>query len=175
MRALVVYESMFGNTRNVALAIAEGIATAMEVDAVEIGSAPRELPADVALIVVGGPTHAHGMSTPQSRANASRRLDGPIVSRNLGLREWLSTLRAASGVVAAAFDTRIKGPELFTGSAAKSATRALRKTGLRRVEQPQSFVLDGSTGPVVNRVAKDELDAARAWGVSLANATTATG
>ena len=174
MRALVVYESMFGNTRNIALAIAEGIATAMEVEAVEVGSAPRALAADVALVVVGGPTHAHGLSTPKSRANAIGRTDGPLVSQHIGVREWLWSLRLGSGVIAAAFDTRIKGPELFTGSAAKSATRLLRRSGLRRVEEPRSFVLDGSTGPVANRVAKGELDAARAWGVTLAAGATAS-
>jgi hypothetical protein len=169
MRALVVYESMFGNTRNVALAIAEGLGATMTVETVEVGAAPTVLPSDVDLLVVGGPTHAHGLSTPKSRADAAQRVGGSLVSAGRGLREWIASLRPGAGVVAAAFDTRIKGPMLFTGSAATSATKLLQKARVRRVEQPQSFVLEGATGPLVDRVSKEQLDAARAWGAGLAS------
>ncbi len=167
MRALVVYESMFGNTRNVALAIAEGLATTIPVETIEVGAAPTVLPADVEMLIVGGPTHAHGLSTPRSRADAARRVSGSVVSTGLGLREWLATLRAGTGVVAAAFDTRIKGPELFTGSAATSATRLLQQSRFRGVQPPRSFVLEGATGPLADRIPKHELDAAREWGAGL--------
>jgi hypothetical protein len=173
MRALVVYESMFGNTRNVALAIAEGIAPTMPVETLEIGAAPTTLPPDVVLLVVGGPTHAHGMTTARSRANAAARTDDPLVSSGPGLREYLTTLRADRLVVAAAFDTRIKGPVLFTGSAATSATKQLQKVRFKRVEAPRSFVLDGATGPLVDRMSKETLGEARAWGAELAARTGA--
>jgi hypothetical protein len=173
MRALVVYESMFGNTRAVARAIAEGIASTMPTEAVEIGSAPTVLPPEVALLVVGGPTHAHGMTTSQSRSNAAGRTGDALVSSGSGLREYLAALRADPGVVAVAFDTRIKGPMLFTGSAATSATKQLQKVRFKRVEQPRSFVLEGATGPLVDRMSKDELDAARSWGAELAARATA--
>lgn len=168
MRALVVYESMFGNTRNVAQAIAEGLATKVSVETIEVGSAPTELPPDVEVLIVGGPTHMHGLSTPKSRANAAARAGGSVVSPRVGLREWLTGLQAVSGVTAAAFDTRMKGPMIFTGSAATSATRLLKRSRFRGVEPPRSFVLDGSPGPLVDRVPKAELDAARAWGASMA-------
>jgi hypothetical protein len=168
MRALVVYESMFGNTRAVGRAIAEGIATVMPVEAVEVGSAPTVLPPGLALLVVGGPTHAHGMTTAGSRSNAAGRTDGSLVSSGTGLREYLASMRADPGVVAAAFDTRVKGPVLFTGSAATSATKQLQKVRFKRVAPPRSFVLEGATGPLVDRMSKDELDAARDWGTSLA-------
>ena len=171
MRALVIYESMFGNTRNVALAIAEGLARTMTVETMEVGAAPAELPADVALLVVGAPTHAHGLSTTKSRANAAGRIDGQVVSAGLGLREWLRALHPGPNVVVAAFDTRIKGPTLFTGSAATSATKLLQKRHVRRVAMPHSFVLEGATGPLADRVSKGELDAATAWGASLAGET----
>ena len=168
MRALVVYESMFGNTRAVARAISEGIASTMPVEAVEVGSAPIALPDDVALLVVGGPTHAHGMTTRQSRSNAAGRTGEPLVSPGSGLREYLASMRADPGVVAAAFDTRIKGPMLFTGSAATSATKQLQKVRFKSVEPPRSFVLEGATGPLVDRMSNDELEAARTWGANLA-------
>jgi hypothetical protein len=175
MRALVVYESMFGNTRTVALAIAEGIATNMPVDAVEVGAAPTVLPPDVGLLVVGGPTHAHGMTTSTSRGNAAARTGDRLVSSGTGLREYLASMRADPGVIAAAFDTRIKGPMLFTGSAATSATKQLQKVRFKRVEPPRSFVLEGATGPLVDRMPKAELDAARTWGAELAARATAAG
>ena len=174
MRALVVYESMFGNTRNVALAIAEGLATKLAVETIEVGAAPAVLPADVAVLVVGGPTHAHGLSTARSRADAARRIQEPVISGSRGLREWLASLRPGTGITAAAFDTRIKGPVLFTGSAATSATRLLERSRIRRLEPPRSFVLDGSTGPLVDRVPRAELDAAQAWGADLGERAVAT-
>jgi hypothetical protein len=62
MHALVVYESMFGDTEQVAHAIAEGVGTRAVVRVVAIGDAPTPVPDTVDLVVVGGPTHAFGMS-----------------------------------------------------------------------------------------------------------------
>ena len=56
MRALVIYESMFGNTQQVAQAIGEGLALILSADVVEVGHAPATVPVDVSLLVVGGPT-----------------------------------------------------------------------------------------------------------------------
>ena len=168
MRALVVYESMFGNTRNVALAVAEGIGTKMAVEAIEVGAAPAKLASDVGLLVVGCPTHIHGMSTAKSRATASERAGGPIISSGAGMREWLATLRPEPGLTAAAFDTRTSGPMIFTGSAAKTAAKLLRRAGLRQVDEPRSFVLEGPTDQLADRVPTQELAAARAWGEGLA-------
>lgn len=171
MKALVIYESMFGNTRAVALAIADGIAQHMAVDAVEVGGAPAELAEDVALLVVGAPTHAHGMTSPNTRADAARRAGDRLVSRGGGLREWLDRLLPMAAPPAiAAFDTRIKGPELLWGSAAKGATRRLQALGFKPKQPPQSFIVDGPTGPVFDRIGKGELERARAWGASLAAA-----
>ncbi len=132
MRALVVFESMFGNTEVIARAIAEGLAANASVEVVEVGAAPASLPADLDLLVVGGPTHAHGMSKPESRADSARRAGDRLVSRGSGIREWLESLQGGSATVAAAaFDTRIKGPGILWGSAAKSADKLLRGLGLR--------------------------------------------
>ena len=60
-RALVVYESMFGNSEKVARAVAQGVAEVMPVKLVEVTVAPTELEG-VDLIVAGGPTHAFSMS-----------------------------------------------------------------------------------------------------------------
>jgi len=170
MRGLVVYESMFGNTHEVALAIAEGIATRMDVDVIEIDQAPAVLAPDVALLVVGGPTHAHGMTTAKSRADAARRAGPRLVSRGDGVREWLDSIRpTAAPIPAATFDTRIKGPEILWGSAAKSAAKRVRELGFRLVESPRSFLVGGPTGPLYDRLVDGELERARAWGAGLAD------
>lgn len=53
MRAVVVYESMYGNTHLVADAIGDGLATAYEVDVVPVDRADRQLLEHADLVVVG--------------------------------------------------------------------------------------------------------------------------
>ena len=59
MRAMVVVESMWGNTRAVAEAVASGLGE--EVSVVEVAQAPTQVPPEIDLLVVGGPTHAFSM------------------------------------------------------------------------------------------------------------------
>ena len=80
MRALVVYESMFGNTQAIADAVADGLAARVRVDAVEVGAAPTVVGDDVVLLVVGGPTHAFGMSRQATRQDAGRQAERGLVS-----------------------------------------------------------------------------------------------
>jgi len=175
MRVLVVYESMFGNTREVALAVAEGLGTRVAVEAVEVGTAPGTLPADVAMVVVGAPTHAHGMTTPASRADAGQRAGDRRVSRGIGVREWLDGLRpAGASIPAAVFDTRIKGPGLVWGSAAKAAAKELQEAGFRIVRSPESFLVGGPTGPLFDRLLDGEVERARAWGAELGSLAPAS-
>ena len=70
MKALVVYESMFGNTEQIARAVAAGISETVDVQLSEVADAPTDPGPDVALIVAGGPTHAFSMSRENTRADA---------------------------------------------------------------------------------------------------------
>lgn len=107
--ALVVFESMFGNTGNVAEAVAEGLRTGMVVDLVEVGSAPPMLGDDVELLVVGGPTHAFSMSRPNTRADAAKQGADAGTADGIGLREWVDQVgKGAARPAVVAFDT--KGP-----------------------------------------------------------------
>jgi hypothetical protein len=167
MRAMIVYESMFGNTRTIAEAVAEGLRGSMPVEVVEVGTAPLGLPADVTLVVAGGPTHAHGLSSAKSRTDAAKRVDR-VVSAGIGVREWVEGLTPpADLVLAAAFDTRIKGPELLWGSAAKGVAKRLAQQGFKLAVPPQSFAIDGPSGPPADRVPATEVEKARAWGAQL--------
>ena len=171
MPALVVYESMFGNTKRIALAIAEGIASKLPVETVEVADAPEDIGADIDLLVVGGPTHAHGMSSPGSRASAAER--APIVSQRIGIREWLDHAKAqVFDIHAAAFDTRINGMAIFTGSAAKGYAKGLRSAGFRVDWPPQSFLVHARTAFGDDALLAGQLDEARAWGRAIASKVT---
>jgi hypothetical protein len=74
MNALVVYESMFGNTQKVAQAIGEGLSTEMDVDVQEVGVAPDKIGDQVTLLVVGAPTHAFSLSRETPGAKPANRL-----------------------------------------------------------------------------------------------------
>ena len=78
MHALVIYESMFGNTEKVAATIGEALAAHGRTDVVEVGHAPDVIDDDIDLLVVGGPTHVHGMKSPEHarrRDEAGQRTD----------------------------------------------------------------------------------------------------
>jgi hypothetical protein len=161
VRALVVYESMYGNTERIAVAITEGVGP--EAIAVEVGAAPGVVPPEVDLIVLGGPTHGHGMSQPQSRASGTERADRPVPSTGDGIREWLASVRVDRPVAFATFDTRIKGPKLLWGSAADAA-KALSARGLKPVMPAVSSIVGGPTGSPYDRLAPSELERARGLG-----------
>jgi len=174
MRALVVYESMYGNTKEIAEAVADGLSTRMPVQLTEVGAAPTVLADDIGLLVVGAPTHAHGMSDRRSRTSAADRVvegEPPVVSRGVGLRDWLFGLEHGSSpahVAAAAFDTRIKGPQLLWGSAAKRAEPHLKAAGAHVIAPAESFLIAGPRGPKYDSLIEGEVERAHRWGEQLA-------
>jgi hypothetical protein len=167
-RAWVVYESMFGNTHQVAQALAEGLRSGgLEVELHEVGLAPTTV-SGVDLLVVGAPTHTLGLSRPATREDAARKSEHTVESASLGLREWLETVRFGEPAPAvAAFDTRIDHPRL-PGSAAKKADKRLRHQGLRRAAEPVSFWVHGTEGPLLD----GELERATALGKDLGSQDT---
>lgn len=173
MRAVVVYESMYGNTHTVAEAIAEGIAERIaEVLTVPVGRADDDVLAVSDLLVVGGPTHAWGMSRARTRAAAIERgtsshatalLDA--TSTHLGLREWFDAQSTVPATMGAAFDTRRKGPRTFTGRAAPAIAARLGRWGCVSVAETESFLVDHD-----DHLIAGEPDRARAWGRHVAAA-----
>jgi hypothetical protein len=167
MHAVVVYESMYGNTHAVASAIAEGMRGSCEVDLVPVEQAKQEVLAGADLLVVGGPTHMYGMSRPSTRkaaADAAHKPGGPALdpeAEGPGLREWLEGL-AGDGTACAAFDTRLKGMPVFTGHAGRGISRRLRQHGYRPVAGSKSFVVDKR-----NHLVPGEMQRAAQWGHDL--------
>lgn len=167
MKALVIYESMFGTTRQIAEAIAEGLRTRLEVESAEVGVAGAP-PADIDLLVVGGPTHAFSMSRQTTRDGAREQAKGfgiTPVSQGIGVRDWLGNVPSGAGRLAAAFDTSAKAPRWVpTGSAAKAIAKVLSGKGYRVVNAPEQFRIDGKNPQLV----PGEADRAKAWGAALA-------
>ncbi len=166
MRALVIYESMYGNTQAIAEAIAAGLAEAdVEVTTCEVSEAPTTL-GDLDLVVAGGPTHALGMSRASTREDAAAKGHEPVISRVIGLREWIDALepvQPTARVAVATFDTRVRHPRV-PGSAARAARKHLRQHGYRAVDPATTFWVDGMEGPLLD----GEEDRARRWGADLA-------
>jgi hypothetical protein len=166
VNALVVYESMYGNTRAIAEAVAEGLGGA-EVRSVH---AAAGIPDEVDFLAVGGPTHMHGLPTSRSRqmaADAAKEDGAPVepgATDDPGLRQWLRDLAKRDGVPAASFDTRLDRAPALTGAASRGIARRLRGRGYEVIAS-ESFLVEDGEGPLE----EGELDRARAWGAELAS------
>jgi hypothetical protein len=165
MRALIVFESMYGNTHAVADAIAEGLRPLVDVEVVPVGRVTAEQVAAAELLVVGGPTHVHGMTSSTSRkgaveavAKSSGELSLDRDVGDVGLREWFDGLTSVTGTPALAFDSRYDGPLLFTGHASKGIAKRLRDHGYQVRGEPTSFLVDKA-----NHLLPGELERAVTW------------
>ncbi|MGZ4436465.1 MAG: flavodoxin family protein [Nocardioides sp.] len=165
MKALVVYESLFGNTETVARAVAEGISRTpqAEVTVADVRGVRPEYAERFDLVVVGGPTHAFSMSRSSTRADAMRQ-GAPHRTPDVGIREWLGQLPDDlhhEGV--ATFDTRVTRVRRLPGSAAKRAAHLAARLGMVRVAPPESFYVEDVSGPLV----AGERERAVTWGETL--------
>jgi Flavodoxin domain len=162
VRSVVVYESWYGNTQRIADAVGEALLVHGEVAILSVDDPLPDLEG-VDLLVVGAPTHVHGLSSRSSRKSA---IDPEAGEPGDGARGWLDRLPGHHGLAAAAFDTRFERSVLLTGSAAHRIARRLRRHEFFVVAPPESFFVVGSEGPL-----KDgELERASAWAHGLATA-----
>jgi flavodoxin len=143
MNALVLYDSKYGNTERIAETIALALQEALPTRLASIGEVDdcEEWLRGIDLLVVGGPTHRHGISDPLKTPLAC------LGDHTLG------------GLRVAVFDTRIHGARLVTGSAAAGLAKLLRHRGAWVVVPPASFIVGGTEGPL----ADGELEHARTW------------
>jgi hypothetical protein len=132
---------------------------------VSADEAPRSLD-DVALLVVGGPTHAFGMSREQTRADAVTK--GATAGPRRGIRDWIEDVTPRDDLPTVTFDTRIH-VALLPGSAAKAAAKALRHKGFHRAERGETFWVEDTSGPLK----PGEIERARDWGATLVHQTHA--
>jgi flavodoxin len=149
MKALVIYDSVHGNTKAIAQAIGDAIPGDVEVlHAGEVNTAEVE---SCDLLIVGSPTYG-GRPTE-------------------AMRGFLNGLRAASieGTDVAAFDTRLaaRWVRIF-GFAAPRIARALRKKGGTPAGSPEGFIVKGTEGPLE----EGEVERAAAWAAEVVEKST---
>lgn len=141
MKAVIVYDSQYGNTQHIAEAIATALSHYEDVQTLTVQDATNIDWRGVKLLIVGGPTQAHTMSK--------------------RLHAWLDALPPGilTGIHAGAFDTRYHGMKLLTGAAAPPIARRLKELGAEVLLPPESFYVVGGEGPL----ADGELERASRW------------
>lgn len=160
MRAVVVYESHWGNTADVARRIAEGIGP--EAQCLTTDAATREALTDAELVVVGAPVIGFALARDDVRQRISEEPGAPTPPdiAHPSLRTWLEALPRTEGR-SAAFETRIWwSPRGATGD----IESGLRRAGYRTIAKAQKFVVEGKFGPLRD----GELERAYRWGQELA-------
>jgi hypothetical protein len=161
MYAIVVFESLWGNTAEVARAVAEGLGPetrALRTDEVT----PADMEA-AELVVAGAPVFGFKLSSEKMREGIRKdpgKGPAPDLSCPL-LRTWLEALPEGEAWVAA-FDTEVRGP---FGKGAPGILKRFEARGYTPVAAPEGFFVKGSQGPL----RAGEVERARAWGVQLAH------
>lgn len=125
-KAVVLYDTVFGNTEKVARALARGIERHVPVDCINILEADTGALASYDLIAIGAPTQAFTAHKP--------------------MKDFLSGLRGVknlSGVRGFAFDTKFDS--LLSGSASKYIEARLEELGLKIVRPRASAIVSGGT------------------------------
>lgn len=168
MRIVIAYESMYGNTHRIGQAIASGFGDLHAVTVVPIGNADADL-LDTDVLVIGAPTHAHGLPRPSTRRAAADGAHTKHDDHDLdpsaagpGVREWLQQLPAHLSVQVAVYDTRFRPPAWLVGHPARQVSRKLRHLGATVLAPAESFFVDKH-----EQLVAGELDRARAWGEEL--------
>lgn len=158
MKALVIYDSAYGNTEAIAKAVGQALGEDTQV--VRVGDADWNNLNQYEMVIVGSPTQA-GRPTPAVKA-------------------FLKNIPAGSlkGVEVTGFDTRIdsraQGFMLrtfmgFLGYAAGRIARQLETKGGRLVKEPHGFFVEDKEGPL----GEGERERAAEWASSIARAKAA--
>lgn len=155
MKALVLYDSQFGNTEKVAKAIADALSAGAETSLLHAAAATPQAMSGVGLLVIGSPTQ---------RFHATETID-----------DWLKGLSLAN-VRAAAFDTRFDRESVdvtvlrvamkVAGDKAWAAPRIaaeLEKAGATLVVPPEGFIVEDTEGPL----RPGELERAAEWATQI--------
>jgi hypothetical protein len=163
MKAIVVYESYWGNTAAVARAIAEGLGP--DAKALTTTDATAAIIATADLIVAGSPVIAFGLPTEKMRESIRAKpgkAPAPPDLSHPSLQSWLAGMPKGGGRFAA-FETRVKRSP---GGATPKIVRGLEDAGYTPIGEAQRFIVKGKFGPLLD----GELDRARQWGTELAKA-----
>ncbi len=159
MKALVAYDSAYGNTEQIARAIGRALGSEQDVETLRVGDVTPQKLEGISVLVVGSPTQKF---SPTAATNALLKR----IPKD-GLR----------GVKVAAFDTRITEAEVerikilaffvkIFGYAAEPIAGKLQKKGGELAIAPEGFYVGGTEGPLLD----GELERAAAWARKIAAA-----
>jgi amidase len=162
-QALVVVESHFGNT----VALADAVAATLRAAGVQTTvwmahEAATTIPPGATLILLAGPTHDHGLSTPTTRKRAAG-IGAKDSTDSAGLVDWLAQARGGREARVVTFGTADSSDLDGGGTAAEASAALALECGFVHVEQGPSFAVVGVAGPL----APGELQRARQWADSL--------
>jgi flavodoxin len=141
MNALIIYDSTFGNTQQIAKAIARELEEHGDVQLHPVQEVGMPGLREFDLLLLGCPT------------------------QNLGVSPAIDTFLTAispgtlHGMMAAAFDTRYRMAEASSGSAAWVIADQLQEAGASLISSPESFFVAAEKGPLED----GELDRAEQW------------
>ena len=172
-RALVVFESLFGDARAIAHAIADGLSSTIPTDVVAAAEAPAEVAARRAAARRRRPQPRPVDAAAVHPGRGDQAVRREIADPSRGLHEWLDAVQVVGqDTRAAAFDTRSDHPKLLVklDHAARTEEKLLRRHGLPIVAPAEHFYVADAKGPL----ADGEEDRARRWGASLAERLAAT-
>jgi len=161
MKAVIVYESHWGNTEVIARAVAAGFGP--EAAALTTDEASGAQLVDVDLVVAGAPLIAFGLPSDKTRggvaAESAKAPTPPDLSHPL-MSAWLQRLPRGHGR-SASFETRMRWSP---GGATSAIDRGLENAGYRSTGKGRRFVVKGKYGPLRD----GEIELARQWGAELA-------
>lgn len=158
MKALVIYDSVFGNTEKIARAIAGALGSRVDVEILRANEVAPEQLTEFDLLVVGSPTR--GFHATEAVTGLLKRIPP----------------RSLKGAKVAAFDTRFKADELESagvrflvktgGYAAPRIAAQIRKAGGDLIVPPEGFYVEDTEGPLK----AGELERAAAWAKAILDA-----
>jgi flavodoxin len=128
-RAIVIYDTKFGNTEKIARTLASGIEKqGAKVDCIKADEVDINKLVEYDFLAIGGPTHAFGVSKP--------------------MKAFLEKLRSVDlkGKKAFAFDTKYKS--WLAGSAGKGIEKTLKGLGMSIAKPHSSAAIKAARGPL---------------------------
>jgi flavodoxin len=155
MKALILYDSVYGNTEKIALAIGNALGPQEDVSVIKVSDAKPGQFAGLDLFIVGAPTQRFRTTTAMSDLLK-------MIPENI-----------LKGVKVAAFDTRLSINEInktpilaffvrlfgVNAYAARPIANRLKKKGGKLAGSPEGFFVEGIEGPLV----EGELERAVNW------------
>jgi flavodoxin len=142
MKSMIIYDSVYGNTEQIAQAIGNALSSQIDVEVVRVSDVNTNQLTGLKLLIIGSPTHG-GSPTEAIRDFLKRLSEATIQDLNV-----------------ASFDTRLSTRlvKIFGYAAGKIAS-SLKKRGGNLIASPEPFFVKGRKGPLK----EGELERAARW------------